>query len=105
MANGSMAVPRSRIFIRRCLHERKGATIEISMASLRFLGPDVAKENGQTRVKPTGGEPATYRDYTVLYVKQDGRWLYSSVREEHPANARPSRTAQGAGVACRRLAR
>ena len=25
------------------------------MASLRFLGPDVAKEEGQTRVKPSGG--------------------------------------------------
>jgi uncharacterized protein (TIGR02246 family) len=64
--------------------ERKGATIDISMSSLRFLGPGVAKEHGQTRVRPGGGEPATYRDYTVLYVKQGGRWLYSCVREEHP---------------------
>ncbi len=63
--------------------ERKGATIEISLTSLRFLGPDVAKEDGQTRVTPRGGEPSTYRDYTVLYVKQGGRWLHSSVREDH----------------------
>jgi uncharacterized protein (TIGR02246 family) len=64
--------------------ERKGVTIEIALESLRFLGPDAAQETGQTRVKPAGGEPATVRDYTVLYVKQGERWLYSSVREEYP---------------------
>jgi uncharacterized protein (TIGR02246 family) len=75
--------PTIRDFYSALFNERKGATIEISVASLRFLGPDVAKEHGQTRVIPGGGEPATYRDYTVLYVKQAGRWLHSSVREEH----------------------
>jgi uncharacterized protein (TIGR02246 family) len=63
--------------------ERPGATIRVSIDSLRFLGPDVAKEEGQTRVKPAGKEPETLRHYTVLYVKQGGRWLHSSVREEH----------------------
>jgi uncharacterized protein (TIGR02246 family) len=63
--------------------ERKGATIEITCTSLRFLGPDVAKEEGQTRVKPGGIEPATLRNYSLLFVKQGGRWMYSSVREEH----------------------
>jgi uncharacterized protein (TIGR02246 family) len=63
--------------------QRKGATIDISLASLRFLGPDVAKEEGQTRVKHAGSESATLRSYTVLFVKQGGKWLYSSVREEH----------------------
>jgi uncharacterized protein (TIGR02246 family) len=66
--------------------ERKGATIEIAVASLRFLGPDVAKETGQTRVDPKGSEPITHRDYTVIYVKQNGRWLHSSVREEFPSS-------------------
>lgn len=64
--------------------ERKGATIEIALDSLRFLGPDAAHETGQTRVRPARGEPGTVRDYTLLYVKQGGRWLYSSVREEYP---------------------
>jgi uncharacterized protein (TIGR02246 family) len=62
---------------------RRGAKIAITTDSLRFLGPDVAKEEGQTRVAPAGGEPASHRRYTVLYVKQGGHWLYSSVREEH----------------------
>ena len=44
------------------------------------------RKRARLRVKPKGGEPATYRDYTVMYVKQDGRWLHSSVREEFPTN-------------------
>jgi uncharacterized protein (TIGR02246 family) len=70
-------------FYSSIFQERQGASIEIAMTSLRFLGPDVAKEEGQTRLKPKEGHPVTNRRYTVLFVKQQGRWLYSSVREEH----------------------
>ena len=63
---------------------RPKSTIEIAIDSLRFLSPDVAKEEGHTRVK-SSDEAATLRRYTVLYIKQDGRWLYSSVREEYAA--------------------
>jgi uncharacterized protein (TIGR02246 family) len=63
---------------------RPGAAIEISRASLRFLGPDVATEEGHTRIKPRGGSPESLRRYTLLYVRQGNRWLYSMVREEHP---------------------
>ena len=62
--------------------QRPGATITISPASLRFLGPDVAQEEGQIQVNPPAGEPASARHYTALFVKQGGRWMYSSVREE-----------------------
>jgi uncharacterized protein (TIGR02246 family) len=65
--------------------ERPDATIRISIDSLRFLGPDVAKEDGRTYVKPHGNESESVRRYTVLYVKQGGQWLHSSVREEHDA--------------------
>jgi uncharacterized protein (TIGR02246 family) len=70
-------------FYARMFRERPGTRITVSMAALRFLGPDVAREVGHTRVTPAGGEPATLRRYTVLFVKQAGKWLYSSVREEH----------------------
>ncbi len=63
--------------------ERKGYSIEIAVDAIRFLGPDVAKEEGRTSVKPSvTAEPPAVRRYTVLYVKQGGKWLYSSVREE-----------------------
>ena len=74
-----------------------GETIAIDDISIRFLGRDVAKEDGRARIVPgrtnpevgartkgqshvhTGG-PQISR-YTVLYVRKDGRWLQSSVRE------------------------
>jgi uncharacterized protein (TIGR02246 family) len=62
---------------------RPHSTIDIAIDSLRFLSPDVAKEEGHTRVK-AAGEAETLRRYTVLYVKQGGHWLYSNVREEYP---------------------
>jgi uncharacterized protein (TIGR02246 family) len=64
--------------------DRPGAMIEFKGASLRFLGPDVAKEEGQTRVKPVGTEEsARIRHYTLLHARQGGRWLLTSIREEH----------------------
>ncbi len=62
---------------------RPHSTIDIAIESLRFLGPEVAKEEGHTRVR-AAGESETLRRYTVLYVKLDRNWLYSSVREEYP---------------------
>jgi uncharacterized protein (TIGR02246 family) len=62
--------------------QRPGATITIAPASLQFLGQDVAKEEGRTQVKPAGDQPISTRHYTVVFVKQGNRWMYSSVREE-----------------------
>jgi len=70
---------------RSIFKERPGASIAISPASLRFLGQDAAQEEGQTRVKTASSE-APSRHYTVLYVKEGDRWLYSSVREERERN-------------------
>jgi uncharacterized protein (TIGR02246 family) len=62
---------------------RKGAKIEVSTDAISFLAPDVAKEEGHTRVKPAETEaPETVRRYTLFFVKQGGKWLYSSEREE-----------------------
>jgi len=69
-----------------------GQTIEIDVESIRFLGPDVAKEEGRERVHPASSSKSSgsgpvgvavpqFGRYTVLYVRQEGRWLQSSVRE------------------------
>jgi uncharacterized protein (TIGR02246 family) len=68
--------------------QRPGATLSITPASLRFLGPDVAQEEGQTVVR-VGDEPPSTRHYTVIFVKSGGRWLYSSVREEQEMGMSP----------------
>jgi uncharacterized protein (TIGR02246 family) len=66
-------------------HSRPGATIAVAVESLRFLSPEVAKEEGHTRVTRADG-PETVRRYTALCVKKDGRWLYASDREEHSSS-------------------
>ncbi len=67
---------------RAMFKERPGASIKIAPASLRFLGPDVAQEEGQTVVNVPGNPAPRTRHYTVLFVKQANRWMYSSVRED-----------------------
>jgi uncharacterized protein (TIGR02246 family) len=73
---------------------RPGATITIVPASLRFLGPDVAQEEGQTLVKVVGDDRPSTRHYTVTYVKHGDRWRYSSVREEQEPTVSPHQRLQ-----------
>ena len=65
-----------------------GVKIELAIDAIRFVSPDVAKEEGRSRVTPATGAPESRR-YTVIYVKRDGRWLISSVREELDPLVRP----------------
>lgn len=58
-----------------------GAKLEITTDSLRFLGPDAALETGRTSLTPTPGERPVVSRFTVVYVKRDGRWVQSYVRE------------------------
>ena len=66
----------------------KGAKIAFEIETIRFLTPDVAKEEGRSVVTPVKGAPVSRR-YTVLFVRSDGRWLISSVREERDPLSRP----------------
>jgi uncharacterized protein (TIGR02246 family) len=70
--------------------ENKGLTVRIEVLSIRFPTPDTAVEDGITTVlTPDNGIPDRAR-YTNVLVKQDGKWLLSSVREEPfvpPSNA------------------
>jgi uncharacterized protein (TIGR02246 family) len=59
----------------------KGARIALEIGEIRFVHPDVAKEEGRSVVTPPAGAPVS-RAYTVLYVKRAGKWLIDSVREE-----------------------
>jgi uncharacterized protein (TIGR02246 family) len=63
--------------------ESPGSTIAIKVANLRFLGPDTALEEGSTTIMPAGaGQAPEVTRFTVVYVKHDGRWLQSAVRDE-----------------------
>ncbi len=63
--------------------------LELMIESLRFLGADTAKEEGRLRLEPGDGGPSSVRRYVVFYVKQDGKWRYSCVREDHDITLSP----------------
>ncbi len=67
----------------RAFADSPGTTIVIKADALRFLGPETALEEGRTIITPpgTGAVPETTR-FTVVYVKRDGKWLQSAVRDE-----------------------
>ena len=65
-----------------------GVKIAIETDAIRFLSPEVAQEEGRSLVTPAEGSPVE-SSFTVLYVKRDGRWLISSVREDPVEVARP----------------
>ena len=73
--------------------QRPGAAFTSIPTSLRFLGPDVAQEEGQTNVA-IGNEPPSNRHYLALYVKLGDRWRYSSFREEHDPGVTPHQRLQ-----------
>jgi uncharacterized protein (TIGR02246 family) len=56
--------------------------IEVSVESIRFLGPDLAVEVGTTKETLAPGEPPEYDRYTVLHVKRDGKWQMALARDE-----------------------
>ena len=66
------------------------STIEIKVESLRFLGPDTALEEGQTTITPAkSGELPEITRFTVVYVKKNGQWLQSAVRDETSHDSSP----------------
>jgi len=65
------------------------SNLELTVESLRFLGADTAKEEGRVRVQSADGGPSSVRRYVVFYVKRDGKWQYSCVREDHDITLSP----------------
>jgi uncharacterized protein (TIGR02246 family) len=61
--------------------ERKGDKLFITITSVRVARPDLALEDGLTEVVPADGGPPAAARYTVVHVKQDGKWYLESVRE------------------------
>jgi uncharacterized protein (TIGR02246 family) len=59
---------------------RPQSTVSVVVDSIRFLTPDVAVEEGTTTLFPDGETLTSSGRYTVLHVKQGGRWLMQAVR-------------------------
>jgi uncharacterized protein (TIGR02246 family) len=66
--------------------ENPGQTIAVKSESLRFLGADVAIEDGTATVtgpkSPADKEASSETTrFTVAYIKRDGKWLQDSIRD------------------------
>ncbi len=60
--------------------EHRGATIAVTIESIRFLGPDIAVEKGITNLASPAGEKSAAR-YTVVHARRDGMWIMVDCRD------------------------
>ena len=62
--------------------ESQGATLNVATDSLRFLGPDLAIEEGTASITAGSGAPPRSNRYSVIYTRLGGRWLHARIRDE-----------------------
>ena len=55
--------------------------MDVAVGSIRFIGADMAVEDGVATVTHEPGEPAERSPYTVVYARQEGKWLTASRRD------------------------
>ncbi len=69
--------------------EDGGHRLAVNTDSLRFLGKDVAIEEGTATITTGAGVPPETNPYSVIYARQDGRWLHARIRDEQPDEVSP----------------
>ena len=82
-ATGLSASTRSKTSTRNSLNRPRGALWCSRPTRSAFWEADTAKEEGKIRLQPGDGGPTTIRRYVAFFVKHDGGWRYSCVREDH----------------------
>ncbi len=55
--------------------EQPGATVALTIESIRFLGPDIAVEKGIAKVKLPKADSPTAARYNVVHARRDGHWI------------------------------
>jgi uncharacterized protein (TIGR02246 family) len=66
------------------LEENPNLKLEPKVEEIRFVTPDVARVEGQTRLSTDTGDASEYTRYSSLVVKRGGKWLVAEIRE-YPA--------------------
>jgi uncharacterized protein (TIGR02246 family) len=56
--------------------------LTVDTDSLRFLGTDVALEEGTASLSSGADTPPRTNRYSVIYARQGGRWLHARIRDE-----------------------
>ncbi len=59
----------------RLFKEHPGATVSLTIESIRFLGPDIAVEKGIAKVALPKEEHGTAARYNVTHARRNGKWL------------------------------
>jgi uncharacterized protein (TIGR02246 family) len=62
--------------------ENGSNTLTVDTESLRFLGTDVAIEEGTASLSAGADARPSANRYTVIYARQDGHWLHARIRDE-----------------------
>lgn len=65
--------------------DHKGATMKVTIDSLRLVGDNIAIEEGRAEVEPSPSGTPGYTLYTVVHSKVDGKWLMASVNDKFVA--------------------
>ncbi len=63
--------------------------LAVDTDSLRFLGTDIAIEEGTASITTGADTPPRTNRYSVIYARQDGRWLHARIRDEEPDEVSP----------------
>jgi uncharacterized protein (TIGR02246 family) len=66
--------------LNKYLSRNKGAKLDLTVESARFLTPDVLVERGYATLGTPNGEPEVTR-YTATYLKKDNGWLIAQLDE------------------------
>ncbi len=69
--------------------EDKGETLAVDTDSLRFLGTDVAVEEGTALLSAGADSPPRANRYSAIYARQGGRWLHARIRDEEEEDVPP----------------
>src|SRR5262245_28603324 len=81
---------RGREAIRKAFAEyfpkNPGMKVSLDVESTRFTSRDTAIQEGQIKVVPKKGE-TTYNKYSILLVREDGKWLLGYIKEWPDENA------------------
>jgi uncharacterized protein (TIGR02246 family) len=66
------------------LEENPDLKLEPKVEEIRFLTPEVARVEGQSRLSTDKGDASEFTRFSSLAVKKDGKWLVAEIRE-YPA--------------------
>ena len=69
--------------------EKNVGTLAVAADSLRFLGADLAIEEGTATLSTGPDAPPLTNRYSVIYARQGGRWLHARIRDEPSEEVTP----------------